>query len=170
MLTFALLLSVLPADAAVPGTGDLVFTEIMGAPSCQYNEWVEVHNPTAEPMDLGGCVLSLLNPTSGSAAEHTIAGNPSVDPGAFAVLYRSSGSCGDVTCVDGDCAVPVLYEYGSLQFSNTDQRDVSLRCDGVEVDQVAVDLDAFRCNDGVFGSCTIQLDPANLTALSLIHI
>ena len=109
MLTLALLLASVPADAAVPGAGDLVVTEIMGAPSCQYNEWIEVHNPTAEPMDLGGCVLSLLNPSSGSATEHTISGTPSVAAGAYGVLYRSSGSCGDVTCVDADCAVPVLY-------------------------------------------------------------
>ena len=59
------------ALAAPPGVGDLVITELMAAPACQYNEWFEVQNVSGSSVDLDGCLLEVVNPETGSPTDHT---------------------------------------------------------------------------------------------------
>lgn len=156
----ALLASPSVASAVAPTAGGLVITEILADGACQYNEWFEVYNPGSAAVDLDGCVLS----TNAGSANHTVAGTVNIGPGAYAVLYRSSTSCGDVTQIDAAGAVPVAYKYGTLQFSNTDLRDLTITCGADVVDTVNFEADQFPCDDATYGSCTMQLDPTVLSA------
>jgi len=148
------------AWAVAPGAGGLVITEILADGACQYNEWFEVYNPGSAAVDLDGCVLS----TNAGGSTHTVAGPVPVGPGAYAILYRSSSSCGDVTQVDAEGAIPVAYKYGTLQLSNSELRDLTITCGATVVDVVNFDADEFPCDDGTYGSCSVQLEPATLTA------
>ncbi|MEL6343367.1 MAG: lamin tail domain-containing protein [Myxococcota bacterium] len=145
------------AFAVTPGAGDLVITEIMAAPSCTFDEWFEVYNPTGDTMDLDGCLLS-----SGTS-EHTV-GTASVSPGAYAVLHRSgTGSCPS-ECPDQACSVTPIELYGSLGFSNSDPDDVTITCGGVVVDTVTFDSDPWESCEADADACSIQLQTDALTA------
>lgn len=150
------------ARAVAPGAGGLVITEIVADGACQYNEWFEVHNPGASAVDLEGCVLS----TNAGASAHTVVGPVSIGAGAYAVLYRSSASCGDVTQIDAEGVIPVAYKYGTLQLSNSELRDLTITCGGTVVDAVNFDADAFPCDDTTYGSCSMQLEAGSLSAAS----
>lgn len=150
------------ARAAAPGAGGLVITEIVADGACQYNEWFEVYNPGSTAVDLDGCVLS----TNAGSAAHTVAGTVSIAAGAYAVLYRSSASCGDVTQIDAEGVIPVAYKYGTLQLSNSELRDLTITCGATVVDAVNFDADAFPCDDATYGSCSLQLETGSLSASS----
>jgi hypothetical protein len=79
-------------DGAVPPTpGNVVLTEVMADPSAcddAVGEWVEVHNPTEDPVDLAGLVLG------DRQGQATVAGVGVLAPGRHAVLAREGGICG----------------------------------------------------------------------------
>ncbi|MBM4387630.1 MAG: lamin tail domain-containing protein, partial [Deltaproteobacteria bacterium] len=86
----------LPGDPCVPPTSILVINEIMVDPnvvSDLYGEWIEIYNPQAAPVNIGGFKLE---DNSGS---HTL---PSVNipSGGYFVICRNSdpGVNGGVTC------------------------------------------------------------------------
>ncbi len=131
-----------------PAAGDLVFTELMINPavvSDLVGEWVELHNTTAEALDLSGCVLH----DDGSESFTFGAGEAVIPAGAYWVLAPS----GDAAKNDGvtvDVVVP------GLKLSNSADA-VALTCDGVEIDRVAYDVaDGFPVKTG-FSSA---LDPS----------
>jgi hypothetical protein len=170
---FPILLMLAPAVlAAPPAAGDLVFTEVLADDACGYNEWFEVYNTSSSEVDLDGCLLESINTSSGTAYEHTVVGPVLIAPNGYAVLNRATtSSCDDgnpATSVDGDGLVTAVYEYGSLRISNADPNTLRLTCDTVLIDEVTVDADEFNCDElssdgtsGTYGSCTLQLNPAN---------
>jgi hypothetical protein len=148
------------ALAAPPAAGDLVITELMAAPVCQYNEWFEVLNVSSVPVDLDTCVLEVENTSSGGITDHEVSGTTELGAGAYGVLFRSTESCGDAENVDSEGSVNAIYKYGSLSYSNTEPRILRIRCAGVVVDEFEFDNSAFNCNADLYGACTMQLDPA----------
>ena len=160
------------ALAAPPAVGDLVITEVLADDACGYNEWFEVHNTSGDEVDLDGCVLESINLDSGTAYDHTVSGPATVAAGAYGVLYRSTtSSCDDgveASKVDAEGAVPVVYEYGSLRISNDKQNILRITCGTDVIDEITLEADQFDCDElssdgttGTYGSCTLQLDPAN---------
>jgi endonuclease/exonuclease/phosphatase family metal-dependent hydrolase len=110
------------ADAgAVPAApGNVVLTEVMADPdACDdaVGEWVEVHNPTGDAVDLAGLVLGDLQ------GQGTVAGAGVLAPGGYAVLARS---------VDG-CA-PSISGTFSAQLANGGDEVRLLTADGAALD------------------------------------
>ncbi len=130
--------------------GDLVITEIMNNPGSvadDSGEWIEIHNTTAQPVDLAGLVL-----VSG-AATHTIASPVKIAAGGYAVLGLNA-----MTATNG--GVPVDYQYTQIKLLNT-KGDVTLRTAGMVVlDTTAYDEASGLDPDGQSRS----LDPNFLTA------
>ncbi|MBO84902.1 MAG: hypothetical protein CL927_06060 [Deltaproteobacteria bacterium] len=147
--------------AAPPAAGDLVITELMAAPACQYNEWFEALNVSGATLDLDGCVLEVENPSSGSVTDHSVEGSAELAPGEYGVLFRSTSSCGDAVNVDEAGMVNAIYKYGSLSYSNSDPRILRVSCGGVMVDEIRFDNSAFNCNDETYAACSLQLDPSS---------
>ena len=161
-MSAALLLPALlgSALAAPPAPGDVVFTEILAAAGCQYNEWFELHNSSGATVDLDGCDIVFENPDSGSITDHTVAATAEIASGGYGVFFRSSDGCGNATGVDATGSVPVVYQYGSIQLTNDGARTLRIECGGTVIDEVTFDNGGFACDDDTYGSCSMQLDPA----------
>jgi hypothetical protein len=99
--------------------GDLVVTEIMNNPagvSDDFGEWIEIHNTTAQPIDLAGLVLE-----SGPVS-HTIAASVKIAPSGYAVLGANA-----TAATNGGVAVD--YQYADVKLMNT-LGDVTIRTEG----------------------------------------
>ena len=109
----------------VPGSDDLVFTEVMQNPAAVDDadgEWFELLNRTNDTLDLTGCTLSDLGSDS-----HTI-GSLTIAPHTRLVLAKNADFA-----TNGNLAVD--YEYGSsLSLGNGDD-ELILSC-GAEVDRI----------------------------------
>ena len=171
-MTSFLIALLAPALAAPPTVGDLVITEVLADDACGYNEWFEVYNTSGDTVDLDGCLLESINTSSGTTYDHTVAGPATVAAGAYGVLYRTTtSSCDDgnpASAVDADGLVVPVYQYGSLRISNSDPNVLRITCGVDVIDEITVEADAFDCDElssdgttGTYGSCTLQLDPAN---------
>ncbi len=114
------------------GPGDLVINEIMQNPSAvgdSSGEWIELHNPTANAIDINGWTIS-----DNASDSHVISpGGPLLVPaGGFLVL----GINGDFLTNGG---VGVDYVYSGF-FLGNDADEVVLTSDGaVEIDRVEYD-------------------------------
>lgn len=89
--------------------GDLVISEIMNNPGTvndDSGEWLEIHNPTGQTIDLAGLEL-----VSGSVV-HTIASPVMVAPKGYVVLGVNA-----TTATNG--GVPVDYQYTQIKLQNT---------------------------------------------------
>jgi len=171
-MTAILLLLAPAALAAPPAAGDLVFTEVLADDACGYNEWFEVYNTSTDEVDLDGCLLESINTVSGTSYDHTVSGPVLIAGNTYAVLNRSTtSSCDDenpATSVDADGLVTAAYEYGALRISNGDANILRITCSGTVIDEITLEADQFDCDElssdgttGTYGSCTLQLDPAN---------
>ena len=130
--------------------GDLVFTEIMNNPSTvndDAGEWIEIHNTTAQPIDLAGLVLE------SGAVSHTIASSVKIAGNGYAVLGINA-----MKATNG--GVPVDYQYAQIKLQNT-TGNLKLRTVGMLViDVTAYDEASGLDPDGQSRS----LDPKFLTA------
>lgn len=109
-----------PAPPAAAGSSWWI-NEIMYDADVEPNdEWIELVNPTVEPLRLDGCRLE------DDAAVHTIAGDVVIQPGEAVVLARSASS----SRADG--------VYDALDFGNGGDV-VRLRCGDVLIDEVSYD-------------------------------
>jgi hypothetical protein len=87
-------------------------------------EWVEIHNPGDEPVNLRGWQLADLG-----TERHTIEGELLIAPGAFIVLGRNADSS-----ING--GAPVDYVYDGLSLANGEDELLLLAPDAREVDRV----------------------------------
>ncbi|MBX3227037.1 MAG: lamin tail domain-containing protein [Labilithrix sp.] len=98
------------APASAPplraAAGELFLTEVMYDPLGPEpaSEWFEVYNAADTPRSLAGLTLH-----DGADRTHTIAGEPVVAPGAYAVLARDR----DAAIADGVPADAIVYVYGA---------------------------------------------------------
>ncbi|RMG19332.1 MAG: hypothetical protein D6729_05615 [Deltaproteobacteria bacterium] len=106
--------------AAVPAAaGDLVITEILYDPEAlpdAAGEWLEIHNPGADPLDLAGCTIA------DRVSEAPLDG-VQVAPGGYVTLARS--------------ATPGFVPDAVIGLTLNNGGDaLTLRCGGVEIDAV----------------------------------
>jgi len=119
-----------------PQEGDLQVTELMIAPT-EGREWLELHSLSGEELDLAGCVLAEQG--AGLVHEHTLSpdrGTTVIAPGEFLVLSASGLE------MFGDGSMESDYEYSTLTFNNADPEELTLQCQGIEVERVAYDWSA----------------------------
>jgi hypothetical protein len=100
-----------------PRAGELVFTEIMARSASgggDRGEWLELHNPTRDPLVLDGCTVF-------DNADHPIAGSLTIAPLAYAVFALSNNAAdnGGLPAVD--------YVYTTIALNNSGET-VGLRC------------------------------------------
>lgn len=146
-----------PKDAEGLKAGEVVVTEFMKDPSHvsdSTGEWVELHNPSAQAVDIEGWSLSDLG------SDFTILDNSGlgivIPPGGYLVLGKSIDPA-----QNGE--VPVDIVYTGFTLSNGDDEIVLARPSGVVVDAVVYD-------DGVTfpdtGGNSVSLRPDRLDAVS----
>ena len=135
-----------------PQPGDLLVTELMVAPA-QGREWFELHNEVDVDLELSGCVLA--EEGAGLVHEHTLTGErgtTALATGEFLVLSASGAD------LFGDGAMEADYEYSTLTFNNSDPEELTIRCQGVEVERVAYDWSSWGGDRGH----TLSRDPGAL--------
>jgi hypothetical protein len=120
-------------SGALPG--DLVITEIMKDTSFAFDdagEWFEIHNTTANPIDIDGFVIR-----DDGTDVHTISnGGPLFVPAGGYVTLGINGTCGQNGGIAHD------YVYGGTQsffLANGDDEVVLEDTNGIEIDRVAYD-------------------------------
>jgi hypothetical protein len=133
---------------AVPGTGDLVITEVMKDPSTlgdATGEWFEIHNPGAVTYQLQGCTLQ----GAGMGEMFTIDVDFTIDAGEYVTFAPTS--------VNGPGFAPTFSwtPAGVFTLSNTTDT-VRLSCGNTTVDEIAYD-DNVLWPDTV--GAAMQLDP-----------
>lgn len=143
-----------PGDAPrAPAVGELVITEIMTNPDLvgdDDGEWFELHNPTAELLEVGGCTLRSTNDPDQTIEAPS--GLP-IAAGGYLVLGRNADRR-----ANGGVTVDHVYE--QIQLGNASDR-LAIDCGGATIDSVAWDNgDTFPDPTGA----SMQLDPAHLTA------
>jgi hypothetical protein len=140
---------VLPATT--PDTaGQLVITELMaksGAGSGDKGEWFELHNASAEDLDLYGCWLADKNPEQYQFVEHVV-----VPASGYLVLALSNDPAVNFGLVD-----PHVYQGFSL---SNEGEALSLSCGATVID--AISFTAAWVTDGV----AHQLSSASLSAVA----
>jgi len=137
------------AGGPAPLPGELRVTELMVAPAVG-REWFEVRSEVDGELDLSGCIVA--EEGVGLVHEHTITGERGttvLPPGGF-LLFAASG-----TDLFGEDSVEADYEYSTLTFNNSDPEELSIRCQGTEIERVAYDWSAL---DGERGQ-TLSRDP-----------
>ncbi len=114
--------------------GDLVISEIMAdsvAAAPDLGEWFELYNPTTEPLDLNGCVV-----TGGAGESFTITSDLYVvlPAGQYFLIAASSAgiSAGGPSGVD--------FVWDNFAFDNASDT-VTISCGGVMIDTVTYDWD-----------------------------
>jgi hypothetical protein len=137
--------------------GDLVITEIMKDSSFAFDdqgEWIEIHNVTANPIDIEGFTIA-----DDGTDSHTItSGGPLFVPAGGYVTLGSNGVCGQ----NGGIAHDYVYG-GTLSFflANSDDEVVLLDTNAIEIDRVAYDNGiTFPDTEGR----ALSLDPTKLDA------
>ncbi len=127
--------------------GEIIVTEFMAKSQSgsDKGEWIEVHNTTDFPLDLGGCILR----DNGSDA-HEVVGPVVVAGGAYGVLARS-----DVPEENFGLAVDYVYSGNSLGNS---EDEIVIECGGLVIDEVI--YTSLLVAQGV----AAQLDPGSYTA------
>lgn len=143
------------ASGANPG--DLVISEIMKDSSFAFDEngeWIEIHNTTANPIDIDGFTLA-----DDGTDTHTINnGGPLFVPAGGYVTLGSNGVCGQ----NGGVAHDYVYG-GTLSFflANSDDEVVLLDSNSIEIDRVVYDNGiTFPDTEGL----ALSLDPTKLNA------
>lgn len=150
--------------------GDLVIVEIAVAPCAGTREWVEIHNPGAEAVDIRRCQL-VDEPVdlSTEADVHVIdaeRGDTVIPPGG--VLLLNSSPSADITFdITGNGSLLGDYPYANgISFKNTDPQTLYIECplaEGgvVEIDRIVYDWE--EQGEGFTGR-TLSLDPASWNA------
>lgn len=99
------------------GTGDLVISEIMPAPTVldYRGEWFEIYNNTADPINLNGMEVDSAGQTG-----FTVSSNIVIEPSEYVVLAtRADSTNGGITQVD------ITYSYNTLKLYNNDTLTIS---------------------------------------------
>ena len=130
--------------AAPPQPGDLVITEIMydtSPPLAEERaEWFEVHNPTADALDLTGCAVA-------DSATSVVLGPLVVASDARLIFARSN----DPALNGGLPRVDAVFGFGLNNAGDT----VAIRCGGQVIDQVA-----YNASFPAAATIAMSLDPA----------
>ncbi len=146
----ALLALLLPSAALAVEPGDVVFTELMIAPANSSREWMELYNPTATSIDLAGCELH----EGGDVKDIDALVIGSRD---YAILSRTV----DCAVYDevGACVQTSDFVYTGLALGNSDgPHALSLQCEGVVIDEIAYDWEAFDGDCVGAAACSVGLD------------
>ena len=143
-----LLALLLPASALAANEGDVVFTELMIAPSTGTPEWLELLNPRGFDVDLGGCVLA--------EEGHDYTLPPLVIPAGQYAIFSKGDACA-IYDVGGTCVQPSAVSYTSLTFNNGDPETLSLTCDATVIDQVEYEWDVFADDCIGADACSVNL-------------
>lgn len=110
---------------------DIIINEFLPDPNTQYsNEWVELYNPTASPVDIAGCYIDDI--TSGGGSPYEIPAPNIIPAGGFAVFDFSSflnNGGDDVNFIDTD-GNTVLDSY--TYTSSIDDTSIGREWDGAE--------------------------------------
>ncbi len=117
--------TVIPAAGTPP---HLLISEFMADPkavSDANGEWIELYNPTVDPVNLHNWVIKDLG-----SDHHTINVDLIIQPGAYLVLGRDMD-----TATNGDA--PVAYVYTGITLANNADALLLLAPDGTEIDRVA---------------------------------
>ncbi len=127
--------------------GEILITEHMprSQSGTDNGEWVEVHNPGAEALDLGGCLLKDDN-----ADSHEIAGTLVIPAGGYLVLAKSA----DPVANHG---LQLDYVYSGFNLSNSGDA-IIVECGGLVIDQVGYP------DTAVILGAALQLDPDSYDA------
>jgi hypothetical protein len=118
-----------PTDTPVIGLPPgLLISEFLADPngpvSDTNGEWIELHNPTTQSVNLRGWTLAGLD-----GQRHTIVADVILLPGGYGVLGRNA----DPTRNGG---VALAYTYAGLSLSNSADSILLIAPDGVEIDRV----------------------------------
>lgn len=144
-----------PASAMAVEVGDVVFTELMIQARSARGEWIEVHAPGTENVDLTGCFLRQIG--DGGAGQAELLDGLVVEAGAYAVLSRQD------PCVlydaDGLCTLGADFIYDSVSLNNAGG-ELRIECGLVDIDVVEHDwtsvAEECRTANAV---CSVNLGP-----------
>ncbi|MFT7579639.1 MAG: cysteine-rich repeat protein [Myxococcota bacterium] len=138
---------------AIPVPPVVIITEMMVHPlrvDTPKGEWIELHNPGTEPVDIAGWRIA-----DDGTDKHVIADRLVIAAGGYVVLGSNAN-------VDTNGGVVVDYEYSSIELSNQAD-EIALSVDGVEVDRVHYDVaQGWPSRDGA----ALSLSPTALNAAS----
>ena len=143
-----------PGVVLAQAPGDVVFTELMIEARSDRGEWIELHAPGAEDVDLAGCFLRQIADGGGEA---TLLDGLVVEAGGYAVLSRQD------PCVlydaDGVCTLAADFIYDSVSLNNSGG-ELLIECgvteiDAVEHDWAEVAQDCRTAN----AVCSVNLSP-----------
>ncbi len=148
---------------ALPDTpGQVVITEIVIDTFSGLREWLELHNPGTDNVDIRGCVVGEGTTDGSSTSEHTVnyeLGSTVIEPGGY-MLLASGGT--DVT---SDGAIMADYPYSSLAFVNSGSHMAWLDCPSgdqlVRIDQIVFDWSDYGSS---FKGYSLALSPDMLSA------
>jgi len=164
-----------PEPGAACGAGDVVFTELMIAPTTSSREWFEVTSTRKDGCDLQGCVLregpfadATFEPTHEDWRTHTIdaPGNSLFVGDEDYVLFATAADTvvGDPDDPQETVFIDADYRYSSIGLANGEEAWLHLSCGEVVVDSVPYDWSRFEagCSDGA--ACSVNLLPERETA------
>jgi hypothetical protein len=119
-----------PLTARVFGPRSVVVSEAMPLPPPQapQGQYLELFNPGADDIDVGGLVITVSGPDAG--APFTLPDDTRIGPGAFLVLGESA-----VRADNGDIGVDVTWPTGAIALGAAST--VSLRVGATEVSSLA---------------------------------
>jgi len=137
----------------------LLITEFLADPKSvndSSGEWLELYNPTTDPVNLRGWTLADLG-----SDRHTIPIDLTIPPGAYLVLGRNAE-------ISSNGGAPVGYIYSDIALANSADELLLLAPDGTEVDRVTWGSDSgSSITAGVSLERTMLDDPATWLASPL---
>jgi len=74
---------------SLPLPGSVVINEVLAHSHMEASDWIELHNTTAEPVNIGGWFLSDNDSTDASRRKYRIADGTTIDPYGYIVFYEN---------------------------------------------------------------------------------
>jgi hypothetical protein len=110
--------------------GQIVITEFLANPisvADDKGEWIELHNATANALDLRGCVLTDDN---GAGEQYTIPSSVLIPPNQYVAIGASSNPA------ENGGLNGILLGYGTAYQLGNSGDEIELRCNGTLIDQI----------------------------------
>jgi hypothetical protein len=110
--------------------GQIVITEFLANPisvADDKGEWIELHNATANALDLRGCVLTDDN---GAGEQYTIPSSVVIPPNQYVAIGASSNPA------ENGGLNGILLGYGAAYQLGNSGDEIELRCNGTLIDQI----------------------------------
>ena len=135
-------------DGPGPAATSLVVTEFMADPQAVFDsqgEWFEIHNPTANEVDLDGWTIK-----DGKSDSHVIKGPLSIKAGAYIVLARDKNAA-----TNG--GVQAAYQYDSFLLNNGGDQITLVDKSGATVNHLS-----YASSWGIYAGVSNALKAPNL--------